>query len=96
LNFRFLRQRRNRRAAKLKSGFVRLPGTRDLAGHASHRRKRAIDIADAEPNAMIVEEFVFGQAAIRAPVPTHKPIGKKSIPCRVLHSSASSPKYAKS
>jgi hypothetical protein len=64
LNFRFLRQRKKRRAAKLKSGSVRLPVHQPLAFDAADCRKRAVNVADAERNAVIVAKLVFGQVAM--------------------------------
>jgi len=65
LNLRFLRHRKNRFAAKLKTGLVRLPVHQPLAFDAADRRNGAVGIADAKRNAVIVAEIELGKVAVQ-------------------------------
>ena len=55
----------NRPARNLYTGLIRLPPHEALAFRAFDRRKRAVDIATAEPDAVIVAEIKFGKVAVQ-------------------------------
>jgi hypothetical protein len=61
----FLRQRRNRFAAALESGFVRLPIRETLARRIHNGARRTFPIVHAEGNAVAVAEVVFREIAMQ-------------------------------